>query len=379
MPESWTKQTAIVGIGQTEFSKNSGRSEMQLAVEASKEAIDDAGLSPSDIDGLVTFTLDRNDEMALCRALSIDHLEWASRTPFGGGGSNLTVRHAAAAVASGAAKHVLIYRAFNERSGHRYGQPAQAVLTPTQNWRIPWGLDTPAKVYSLGYQRYMHDYGVTNEDFGRYTVIARRHAATNPRAWFYNRPITLEDHQASRWIVEPVIRLLDCCQESDGGVSIIITTAERAKDLRAPGVRIEGISQKYSVGGTDIMPDYLKLRRLDRTADGKKLWDELGASVDDVQVATIYENFTPTVFQALEFMGVCGPGEAKDFIADGHIELNGSFPVNTNGGLLGEGYIHGMNNITEIVRQVRGTAVNQVPNVERGLVNAGGCMLLGKM
>ena len=119
---AWTKTTAIVGIGQTEFSKNSGRSEMQLAVEASKEAIEDAGLSPSDIDGLVTFTLDRNDEMALCRALSIDHLEWASRTPFGGGGSNLTVRHAAAAVASGAATHVLIYRAFNERSGHRYGR-----------------------------------------------------------------------------------------------------------------------------------------------------------------------------------------------------------------------------------------------------------------
>ena len=131
---------------------------------------------------------------------------------------------------SGQADAVLVYRAFNERSGRRFGQPQGRLPDPAWNWYLPFGLDTPAKIYSLQFQRYMHRYGVTNEDFGRYTVVARDYAATNPLAWFHGRPITLDDHQASRWIVEPVLRLLDCCQESDGGVAVVVTTPERARD-----------------------------------------------------------------------------------------------------------------------------------------------------
>jgi acetyl-CoA acetyltransferase len=371
--------TAIVGIGQTEFSKNSGRSELQLAAEASLAAIRDAGLDPRDIDGLVTFSQDTNDEMQLVRSLGIEQLRWTARTPFGGGGSCATVQVAAAAVASGAANAVLIYRAFNERSGFRFGQPGTASAyaggaeAPPRSLHFSYGLDTPAKIYSLWYQRYMHSYGVTNEDLGRYVVIARKHAATNALAWFYSRPITLEEHQASRWIVEPILRLLDCCQESDGGVALIVTTLDRARDLRQTPARIAAAAQSHVIHG-DMLFNYYRddlERHPDALGSAAALWKQSGLEPDNIDVAMIYENFSPIVFMTLEAYGFCRPGEAKDFIRSGAIELGGKLPVNTNGGLLGEGYIHGMNNITEAVRQVRGTAANQVAAARNVLVTVG--------
>ena len=163
--------------------------------------------------------MDTNDELALIRSIGVPELRWAARTRGGGGGACATVQLAAAAVESGHADAVLIYRAFNERSGHRFGQPQRAGNPdPAWNFHMPFGLDTPAKVYALSFQRYMYENGLTNADFGRYSVVARDWASTNPNAQFYERPITLEDHQASRWIVEPILRKLDCCLESDGGV-----------------------------------------------------------------------------------------------------------------------------------------------------------------
>ena len=364
---------AIVGIGQTEFSKDSGRSELQLCSEAVRAAIVDAGLVPSDIDGCVTFTQDTNDEVALMRSVGIQEMRWTSRTPFGGGGSSATIEQAAAAVISGAADAVVVYRAFNERSGRRFGQPTGGPLPPSQNWYRPYGLDTPAKTYSLWFQRYMHRYGVGNEDFGRYSVVARTHAATNPNAWYYGRPITLEDHQRSRWIVEPILRLLDCCQESDGGVALVVTRVDRAKDLRQPVVRIEAATQGNLLDG-DVMYNYYSAdtaRFAEAEYTAKQLWETSGLRPDDIDVAMIYENFSPVVFYQLEAYGFCGPGEAKDFIADGNIEIGGKVPVNTNGGLLGEGYIHGVNNILEGVRQLRGTAANQVTGAHHVLCSAG--------
>jgi acetyl-CoA acetyltransferase len=372
---------AIVGIGQTEFSKDSGRSELQLCAEAVRAAIADAGLQPADVDGAVTFTIDPNDELNLMRSVGIRQMRWTSRTPFGGGGSSATIEHATAAVVSGAADVVVVYRAFNERSGRRFGQPMAGPLPPAMNWYLPYGLDTPAKAYSLWFQRYMHRYGVSNEDFGRYSVVARRHAATNPNAWYYERPITLADHQASRWIVEPILRLLDCCQESDGGVALIVTRADMAKDLRRPPVTIQAATQGNTIFGETIFnyyhDDISGFPEAEYTA--RQLWETAGIGPEDIDVAMIYENFSPVVFYQLEAYGFCGPGEAKDFIADGNIEIGGKLPVNTNGGLLGEGYIHGMNNILEGVRQLRGEAANQVDGAELVLCSAGrSALVLGR-
>jgi acetyl-CoA acetyltransferase len=374
------QSTAIVGIGQTEFSKFSGRSELQLAVEAAKAAFDDAGMKPSDIEGMVTFKLDSNDELAVMENLGVPELKWVARTPGGGGGASATVQLASAAVAAGMAKAVLIYRAFNERSGKRFGQPFG---TPQErDIHVSFGLDTPAKIYAMWYQPYMETYGVTNEDLADYVVVARANAATNPRAWFYEKPITKDDHQNSRWIVEPVLRLLDCCQESDGGVALIVTSTDRAKDLKNGGVRVLAATQSHVHGSHEMFnyyrPDLTEFQ--DVRAISAQLWEQSGLAPKDIDVALLYENFSPIVHMALEAHGFCGRGEAKDFIRDGNIALDGSLPVNTHGGLLGEGYIHGVNNLLEAVRQIRGTAANQVKGAEHVLASAGrSAAILGRL
>ena len=234
-PASTAASTAIVGIGATEFSKDSGRSELRLAAEAVRAALDDAALTPADVDGLVTFTMDSNAEIAVARELGVPGLSFFGQVGYGGGAACATVQHAAMAVATGAASTVVCYRALNERSGRRFGRVAAgATATPTTSgvdngWHYPMGIATPAATVAMVARRYMHEFGATSEDFGRVTVADRRHAATNPHAWFYQRPVTLAEHQASRWIAEP-LRLLDCCQESDGAVAVVVTSLDRARD-----------------------------------------------------------------------------------------------------------------------------------------------------
>ncbi|WP_299572391.1 lipid-transfer protein [uncultured Williamsia sp.] len=375
MTDTIARKAAVVGIGQTEYSKESGRSELQLACEAVKSALDDAGLTPSDVDGMVTFTVDSSEEIEVARNLGIDDLHFFSRVPHGGGAAAGTVLQAAMAVATGIADVVVCYRAFNERSGLRFGGAGRDHTT-TPLWLAPYapfGLMTPAAWVALHARRYMEAYGVTNADFGKISVIDRKHAATNPDAWFYEKPITIEDHQKSRWIIEPVLRLLDCCQESDGGVAMVVTSAERAKDLKQRPAVIAAAAQG---GGRDgeVMTSYY---RDDITAlpemgiVGDALWTQAGLTPQDIQTAFLYDHFTPFVFVQLEELGFCGRGEAKDFVTVDGLSLGGHLPINTNGGLLGEAYIHGMNGIVEGVRQIRGTSYNQVPNVEHTLVTSG--------
>jgi acetyl-CoA acetyltransferase len=379
---------AIVGLGATEFSKNSGRSALQLAVEAVGAAIDDAGLTPSDIDGMVTFTMDENPEIEVARLLGIPELKVFSRIHYGGGAACATVHQAAMAVATGSAEAVVCYRAFNERSGRRFGAGVQdRRAEPTAEgasygWYTPFGLVTPAAWVAMFGQRYMYEFGATSEDFGRVAVIDRANAATNPAAWFYGQPITLEEHQASRWIVEP-LHLLDCCQESDGAVAMVITTAERAKDLPHPPVLIRSAAQG---AGPDqqMMTSYYRESIVGLPEMGlvaRQLYEKAGVGPDDIDVAVIYDHFTPFVLVQLEEFGFCGKGEAPGFLADGHCDLVGKLPLNPHGGQLGEAYIHGMNGIAEGARQIRGTSVNQVANVHHVLVTAGtgvptsGCIL----
>jgi acetyl-CoA acetyltransferase len=380
-------RAAIVGIGQTEFSKESGRSELQLACEASKAALDDAGLRPEDVDGLATFTMDSSEEGEVARNLGIPRLGFFSRIPYGGGAACAVVMQAAMAVATGAADVVLCWRAFNERSGLRFGGSGYAGgggLPPFFDWYAPFGLFTPASWVAIHARCYMHAYGVTNEHFGRIAVVDRKHAATNPNAWFYERPITIEEHQKSRWIVEPVLRLLDCCQESDGGVALVVTTPERARDLRQKPALIRAAAQGAADDG-EMMTSYYRdditgLPEMKVAAD--RLWAESGLTPADIQTAFLYDHFTPFVLVQLEELGFCKRGEAKDFATIENLSLGGRLPINTSGGLLGEAYIHGMNGITEAVRQIRGTSCNQVAGVEHALVTAGtGCptsaMILG--
>jgi acetyl-CoA acetyltransferase len=221
-------------------------------------------------------------------------------------------------------------------------------------------------------QRYLHTFGATTEDFGRIAVADRKHAATNPAAWFYERPITLEDHQSSRWVVEPM-RLLDCCQESDGAVAVVVTSPERARDLKQKPAMIRAAAQAMATD-QKMMTSYYRedisgIPEMGLVA--RQLFETSGLGPKDIQTAVLYDHFTPFVLAQLEEFGFCKRGEAKDFIRDGRIEIGGELPINTHGGQLGEAYIHGMNGIAEGVRQVRGQAANQVAGVEHVLVTAG--------
>ncbi len=298
-----------------------------------------------------------------------------SRVGYGGGASAGTVMHAAMAVATGVADVVVCYRAFNERSGNRFGNMSGRISTLPLwlSWYAPFGLMTPAAWVALHARPYMEKYGVTNADFGRIAVVDRAHAATNPNAWFYERPITLEDHQASRWIIEPVLRLLDCCQESDGGVALVVTSAERARDLRQPPAMITGAAQGATFD-SEMMTSYYRddLTGLpEMGVVGTRLWQMSGLKPADISTAFLYDHFTPFVFMQLEELGFCGRGEAKEWATVERLSLGGELPINTSGGLLGEAYIHGMNGITEAVRQIRGTSCNQVDVVEHVLATAG--------
>jgi acetyl-CoA acetyltransferase len=371
-------RAAIVGIGATEFSKDSGRSELQLACEAVLAALADAGLTPADVDGLVTFTAETNAEIHVARNTGMGEVSFFSRIGYGGGAGCGTVQQAAMAVATGAAEVVVCYRAFNERSGERYGlgQADRAMDTSADRaayaWMTPFGLNTPAQWVALFARRYMHEYGATSEDFGRVAVVDRKHAANNPAAWYHGRPITLADHQASRWIAEP-LRLLDCCQETDGGQALVIVSAERARDLPHPPAVIRAAAQGL---GDDqhMMTSYYRPKISgipEMGLVGRQLYAQSGLAPADVDAAVLYDHFTPLVLPQLEELGFCGVGEAKDFIADGHLELGGRLPTNTHGGQLGEAYLHGMNGIAEGVRLIRGTSHNQPDGVGHALVTAG--------
>ena len=368
---------AIAGIGATEFSKESGRSELQLSAEATKAALADCGMTPADVDGLVTFTMDTTSEIALARELGMGDLRFFSRINYGGGAACGTVQQAAMAVATGVADVVVCYRGFNERSGNRFGQTsvwanAQVNTNGLDNaWTYPHGLTTPAATVAMQARRYMHEYGATSEDFGRVAVADRKHAATNPNAFFYGKPITLADHQASRMIADP-LHLLDCCQESDGAVALVVVSAERARDLPRPPAVISAAAQG-SAPDQFVMTSYYRgnIGVPEMGVVGRELWRQSGLGVEDIATAVLYDHFTPYVLMQLEELGFCGRGEARDFIADGAIELGGRLPLNTHGGQLGEAYIHGMNGIAEAVRQIRGTAVNQVDDVRHVLVSAG--------
>jgi acetyl-CoA acetyltransferase len=368
-------RAAIAGIGQTEFSKESGRTEMRLAVEAASAALADAGLSPADVDGFCTFTMDSNEEIELARNLGCGDLSFYSRIHYGGGAACAVIHQAAMAVATGSAEVVIAYRALNGRSWRRFGlsihdKPTAELIH--YSWYTPFGLTTPASWVAMFAQRYMHTYGATSEDLGRVAVAHRAFAATNPDAWFHEKPITLEDHQSSRWIVEP-LRLLDCCQESDGGVAVVVTSAERAKDLRQTPAIIRAAAQGSGAGQEEMTSYYRDdLTHLPEVAAvSRQLWGQSGLTPADVQTAVIYDPFTPFVLLQLEEFGFCGPGESKDFVRETGIGPGGRLPINTNGGQLGEGYIHGMNGVAEGVRQIRGTAANQVPDVSNVLVTAG--------
>jgi acetyl-CoA acetyltransferase len=368
-------RAAITGVGYTPLRRSSGVSVEALALQASLGAIHDAGLAPRDIDGVVSFAVgDSVGVRSVAQALGLESSNWYVDLFGGGSFSCAAVAHAAMAVALGLCRHVLVYRALNGRSGRRLGRnPAasQTFVGGPQQFSVPFGQLGPAHSYGMLARRHMIEYGTTTEQFGQVAVTLRSNAVQNERA-IMRSPMTLEDHQASRWIAEP-FRLLDCCQETDGACALVVSASEIARDLAHPPVYLSS----FAVGGrgaSSLTPD--------KVADfasffpahiAPGLYARAGIQVGDIDLAALYDAFTFLVIAQLEDFGFCKKGEGGPFVADGQIERGGSIPVGTNGGLLSEGYVHGINNVLEAVSQLRGTAgVRQVAGVEVALASGWG-------
>jgi acetyl-CoA acetyltransferase len=378
----------IAGVGATDFSKNSGRSELRLAAEAVTAALRDAGISPAEVDGFCTFVMDNNAENELQRAVGAGPLTFFSRIHYGGGGGCGAVQQAVLAVAAGIANVVVCYRAMNERSEYRFGGPTAGAPTSegvVAAYHALHGLQTAGAKMAISMRRYMHETGARPEDFANVSLAARRHAAVNPAAFFYKKPITLDDYMNSKMIADP-LRLLDCCQESDGGVAIVVTRRDHPAVSQRQAVSILAAAQGMAPGTFSLMNYYRDdISPRDEVAlMARQLYEQSGLSARDMQVGIIYDHFGPAVLPSLEACGFCEPGEAKDFVKHRNVEIGGTLPINTHGGQLGEAYIHGMNGIVEAVRQVRGESVNQVANVHNVLVTSGSGvptsgLILGKL
>jgi acetyl-CoA acetyltransferase len=364
----------VVGVGESGYYPRGGSpdTEFQLACTAIRRAVADAGLELRDVDGLTSY-MDRNEPVRLSSALGLGDVHFTAQT-FGGGGNGAgaAVTLADAAITAGYATTVVVYRALAQGQFHRYGRAGRAGVARGANaFTVPYGLVTPAQICAVQTMRFMHEHGITQDTLAEIVLTSYAHAQRNPRAIRYGRPLTREDYHASRWIAEP-FHLFDCCPENDGAAAVVVTTPERARDLPSTPVAI--VAAAHGLVAGDGRPAFTE--RNFPTAHhrlvGEQLWKRAGVAPTDVQVAQFYENFTGPVLMAITEMGFCAPEELNDFVADGNLRWpDGGLPVNTSGGNLGEGYIHGFGNVVEAVRQVRGDSTCQVEGVQLSLSVSG--------
>ncbi len=368
-------KTAIVGLGETRYYKRGAAPdpEFKLTLDAIIMAAEDAGIDVRDIDGFASFSNDRNDPPRLMTALGIKHIGFSNMFwGGGGGGGSGAVANAAAAVAAGYCDIAVAYRGLAQGQFGRFGQGARVAHAPgAMAFTAPYGLMSPAQMFAMRTRRFMHEHGIEQEALRSLALASYYHAQRNPRAVMYGRPLTEEDYDNSRWIVEP-FHLFDCCQENDGAAAVIITSAEMAKDLKQKPAYILAAAQ-----GTDYRqaatahnaPDY-------GTSNFKSLAPRLyamaGVGPEEVDVLQSYENFTGGVLMSMVEHGFCKPEEVNDFFDLENFKFDGgTLPLNTSGGNLAECYMHGLELITEAVRQIRGDSPCQVADVNVSMVTSG--------
>jgi acetyl-CoA acetyltransferase len=362
-----TVRAGITGVGRTPFSRRSGRSVLELAVEASLAAVADAGLDVADVDGIVTFH--DNDSVApyeVADALGCGPLAWSQSLLGGGSEMGAAIGAAAQVVETGRASHVVMYRSLNGASGTRMGSFGAGSASGARQFMAPYGYATPVEVAAMACRRHMAEFGTTREQLGAVAVTQRAHAQLNPDAMMHGRPMTLDDYLGSRPIAAP-LHLLDCCLETDGAVAVVISRETTRDDLR---VRIAAWA--YAAGPHSVVPyeKYADITAMFPVWLRDRLFAEAQVAPGDVDVACLYDAFTYAVLSQLEDFGFCAKGEGGDFVSSGAIGLGGAMPVNPHGGLLSEGYIHGLNNLVEAVVQLRGQAGGrQVEGAEVALVS----------
>jgi acetyl-CoA acetyltransferase len=350
-------QAAIVGIGRTEYSKNSGVSQMALAAAAVKAAVADAGLTVRDVDGLATFGLNdsTNNPNILAQALGIQDMHWYMEHNWGGSVAMTGIAQAALAVSAGIADCVVCYRALNGRSGGgmRSMKPGQGVTTWDAQYKAGSGYIAPAQEVAMAARAHMVKYGTTEEDFGRIAVLCRTNAVDNERA-IMRSPLTLDDYFESRWIAEP-FRILDCCLESDGAAAVVVVSAERAKDLPHRAAFVRGAA--WGGGKNLVNNHHTDFAESPGKGIAQRVYANAGLGPEDMDFAELYDCFTFTTMSQLEGYGFAEPGTVGSMLEAGAFDRHGGqLPFNTHGGLLSEAYVHAINHVYEAVEQMRGDA-----------------------
>jgi acetyl-CoA acetyltransferase len=361
---------AIVGIGRTAYSKNSGRTTTAMAVEASRKAVADAGLAVTDVEGMLSYqTNDSCQPTEVAYGMGLDSLKWGSSALAGGNLVADQIATAAAVLEAGLVKTVIVYRSLNGRSGYRLGSVQGPVEIAGQfQYDAPSGYIVPPQWFAMWARRHQAVYGSTCEDLGQIAIQQRAHAVDNEHAMM-RTPITMDDYLASRWINEP-FRLFDCTTEVDGAVAILLAKEDLAVDCAQPPVWLVGSANHHGTAGWTAWP---KLEEKYSAKVGPELWAKTGLTPADMDVACMYDCFTYTVMATMEGFGFCEPGTVGEYFAKGHATYGGDVVVNPHGGLLSEGYIHGLNHHFEAAMQIRGQAANrQVENAQLALVTAGG-------
>ena len=368
-------KAAIAGVGETKYYKRGGApvSEFRLALEAIIRACDDAGIAVKQIDGIASYSNDRNDSVRVATALGLPELRYSNMFwGGGGGGGSGAIGNAAAAIAAGYAKCIVVYRALAQGQFGRFGQtPALRTISGGPAYTWPYGMSTPAQWIALRTRRFMHEHGINQDPLRAVAMADYYHAQFNPRAVMYGHPLTREEYDNSRWIAEP-FHLYDCCMENDGAAAVILTSAERARDLKQKPVYVMGAAQGVGYRGwasVENAPDYASSNF---KSLAPRLYEMAGIAPKDVDVAQVYEHFSGAVMISLVEHGFCKPDEVMEFCTFENITApNGKLPINTSGGNIAECYMHGLELVTEAVRQCRGTSTCQVPDAKISVVVSG--------
>jgi acetyl-CoA acetyltransferase len=370
---SLKEKGAVTGVGETAYSRASGKTVLALQLEASLRAIEDAGLTPKDIDGIIAYGSAVVAEDFITN-FGIADLRFSATTPMGGASCVAAVQCAIAAISTGICRHVLIPLGRNGASGGRIAQRVQQMpqFRTIGEFEMPLGAIAPAQLYAPMARRHMEMYGTTSRHLAEIAVNTRAHALLNGRGMM-TKPLAVEDHQASRMISDP-LRLYDCSLESDGGCAIVVSSAQQARDMKQRPVLVMGVAEGHPDSPSAIT-QRPELTRLGIAKAAPKAFGMAGVTHADIDVAEVYDCFTYIVLCQLEDLGFCKKGEGGDFIMGGRIARDGALPLNTHGGLLSQAHMAGMNHIVELTRQLRGEAGKaQVKDAEIGLVTGYGDM-----